>query len=631
MKEVIIKSAESASSSIITKAINSLWKVVKLSYKEYMIPTPEHFIHYTLTCYESFSKVKCLAKNQAIMPLEQIYVPLTLIKASDSETTYKVDRFDDVFFHRYKQLLIVDTAGMGKSTLVKKLFMDIVDSGNLIPIFIELRRLNKSHSIIEEIQSQVSKLKEQIMPELLYYFIQEGKFIFILDGYDEIPLSDKKEVTTSLQDFINRSSSNNFIITSRQEIALASFDTFETFRIQPLKREEAFLLLQKYDNADKECSKLLISELKRTRDFDDFLGNPLLVSMLLTAFSYKNEIPREKHLFYRNVFDAYYNRHDMTKGGAYQHEKHSGLGSELFHRLLRYTGLLCLKKGKIEFTKDQLIDTLEQALQYCPDIKCSAGDFFEDILEVVPLFVQDGIYYRWSHKSLYEYFAAQSISRDIPKKDQVLIRLASEGGMDKYYNLLDLFYDMDYVSFRRSIINHFLEEFVSFVELSADNSVNEIRRRQLLFNRNEYYIVFITKDADKDKRVPAAVSSMYSKYKFNSFYLYRNEDDTLFVFRQGNNTRNELLIKLLIDKGFPVIVKSQRDVSLATNVFTPYKVNSVNTSSDDPDIDSASKQAETNILNDLVDHIDYQRAKEQLVKIADETKAAISFTDDLLS
>ena len=69
----------------------------------------------------------------------------------------------------------------------------------------------------------------------------------------------------------------------------------------------------------------------------EFLANPLLVSLLFKAFEYKQQVPFKKHVFYRQVYDALYHHHDLTKEPGFERKKHSGLDLEDFHRVLRAT------------------------------------------------------------------------------------------------------------------------------------------------------------------------------------------------------------------------------------------------------------------------------------------------------
>ena len=94
------------------------------------------------------------------------------------EERIKIEHYPINLVESYSKILIADTAGMGKSTLTKYLFLDIVENGYGIPIYIEMRRLKKDRPILLEIQEQLSSLSNDFDEQLLLRFIQTGSFIF---------------------------------------------------------------------------------------------------------------------------------------------------------------------------------------------------------------------------------------------------------------------------------------------------------------------------------------------------------------------------------------------------------------------------------------------------------------------
>ena len=97
--------------------------------------------------------------------LKDLYIPLTLVrddypKKKDKEQT-KVDKYPADLIRNYNKILITDTAGMGKSTLTKRLFLDVIENGYGIPIYIEMRRLKKDRPILLEIQEQINSLTKE--------------------------------------------------------------------------------------------------------------------------------------------------------------------------------------------------------------------------------------------------------------------------------------------------------------------------------------------------------------------------------------------------------------------------------------------------------------------------------------
>ncbi len=265
------------------------------------------FEEYLQRSYEKYSMLSTIAFRNQQRLLEDIYIPLTLKSARvDINEKILVDTYSDVFIPKYKKVLITDTAGMGKSTILKWLFLSCAKQNKGIPVFIELRRLSADKEILDEIFTELNPLKDAHRSDFILSIIERGDFVFFLDGYDEIPFKEKDVVTNKLQEFISKASNNLFILSSRPEIGLATFGDFQEFNIVPLEEEEAHELLKKYDQAG-ELSSRLIEEITRpdvSRNIREFLSNPLLVTLLYKAFEFKPNIPKNKRVYYRQVYDA---------------------------------------------------------------------------------------------------------------------------------------------------------------------------------------------------------------------------------------------------------------------------------------------------------------------------------------
>lgn len=439
------------------------------------------FNEYLTRSYEKYSIMNTIVFHNQQKLLKDLYVPLTVINSQKEQFT--IDKYSSKFLPVYQRILITDTAGMGKSTLMKKIFLSIIDESIGIPVLIELRRISRQKDIIEEIMEQFNSISKDIDKNFILHLIQRGDFIFLLDGYDEIPEEERKFTTKQIQTFVNKAGNNKFILTSRPEHALTSFGDFKEFKVKPLQKLEAFKLLEKYDNSDG-ISKKLIAKLNHSsyKNIDEFLTNPLLVSLLFAAFEHKQTIPIKKHIFYRQVYDALFESHDLTKGDSFARDKFSKLDIDEFHRVLRHIGYNCLIKGKIEFTKDEILILIREAKQYTNGISFKESDFLKDIINTVPLFTIDGIYYKWSHKSLQEYFAANFIFVDSKEmQKEILLKLYHHKNSEKFLNVLDLYYSIDYKSFSEVIIFQLLSDFFRHLKNSYKGIKNEAKKeRQLI-------------------------------------------------------------------------------------------------------------------------------------------------------
>ncbi|HEY1199993.1 MAG TPA: hypothetical protein VGE79_03380, partial [Niastella sp.] len=369
---------------------------------------------------------------------------------------------------------------------------------------------------------------------LLLELIKDGGFIFLLDGYDEIALSEREKVTADIQGFISKAPKNKFVLTSRPENALASFGDFHEFKIEPLTRREAFELLRKYDKRGS-VSSLLIKKLEDSdmRDMSEFLTNPLLVSLLFTAFQHKQTIPFKKYIFYRQVYDANFENHDLTKGDSFIHSKYSGLEIDDFHRVLRHIGFSCLKDNqRIEFTKDEILSLIRKAKFFCVDLDFNESDFLKDLLVAVPLFARDGIYYRWAHKSLQEYFAAQFIYLDSKEQQsKILLQLYNSPSLDKFINLIDLYYDIDPKTFRSTILYEYLCLFKCYFNSCFQDERFNVEEEAIVYRKDLSFLhrFFLIARPDVQYLIHDVVDNIAAQYG-NRIYISLfnlNSDETL--------------------------------------------------------------------------------------------------------
>lgn len=513
--------------------------------------------------------------------LKELYVPLRIDFKKEGGEDVRIESYPQEWIQKCRgKILIEDTAGMGKSTLLKRLFLDVVDNAKAIPIFVELRRLSGEHTILQEIYTQLNSLTKEFDKSLMLELFKKGGFIFLLDGYDEIALNEREAVIRDLQDFISKAGDNEYLLTSRPENALSSFGDFWRTSINPLEKEEAYALLTKYDNEGK-ISQDLIRKIQQSeyRAIEEFLSNPLLASLLFTAYEHKQIIPLKKHLFYRQVYDALLEGHDLSKGESYIHERRCKLDRDDFERILRAVAFSGIKEGKIELPKEKLLFLIGKIKNSFPGLTFSPSLFLEDLLQAVPLFCKEGTYYRWAHKSLQEYFAALFIYQDTAgAKDQILSAIYNGENIEKYYNLLDLYYDIDPYGFRKNILLPFLKEYKDYLgeKEEADNIC-----RGLLFKRNLYVVVLDYEE--KEEEDPFGKTQLLlpdEKLVCCVMYLEANEQYIICAKTLVSKGERRLLLSLLYTKKSDYIEEytheSENDLEkfLVLDRNVPYHVSS---------------------------------------------------------
>lgn len=440
------------------------------------------------------SNVNTIAFGNSIKKLEDIYEPLTL-SGEIGTREIKVD-FKANIFTKNKKILLIDRAGMGKTTLSKRVVLNEIIRQKEIPIFVELRQL-KDQDIKKYIKSLLG-VNEKISDS----FFEKLPFIYIFDGIDEISSPIKNDLIKTISSFILELNDSKALITSRHESDLSLLSNMSIYNINPLNEAEAISLIKRYDEKD-EISESLIKEIEVNRNsIGSFLSTPLYVSLLFCAYRHKTSIPKKNHMFYNQVYDALFETHDLSKQTNFVREKHSKLDSQDFHKILRGFGFNCLaNNGKLEYQTDELGIEIKTVIDEINDIKVSASDFIKDMTETVPLFIKEGSTIRWSHKSLMEYFAAMFICCDAKiKHKEIMLYFYNHENWRTYTNLLELCADIDYSTFRESIIKLTLEEYFEYKENSYQNIVNkkikpeDILKRQYLTFSGRFFCSIIPED-----------------------------------------------------------------------------------------------------------------------------------------
>jgi len=430
---------------------------------------------------------RCKSLNVLVFPNQQIdidslYLPLTII-ASKNKHKIVVDKFHDEFLNPYQKILISDTAGMGKSTLMKFLAVKIIEQAKGVPILIDLRNLKESNTILDEIFQQLNPIDKIIEKDLILKFIESGNFIFLLDGFDEIQQKNSEIIIRDIRQFIDKAGSNWFILTSRPEPSLTSFGDFQQFNIQPLKIEEAYKLIHIYDSISQiGIAEKLIENIKHKHvQISSFLTNPFLTSLLYKTYTYNRDIPSSKVTFYDEVYSALFKHHDLSKDG-WRRPKLSNLEIQQFRILLRQLAFDTAKVNLVSYGKQELIEFIIKAKNKCAGFSVDESNFLSDLISAVPLFVEEGLKIKWSHRSFQDFFAAESLAYD-SNKEKKLNQIYSLK-KSNYNNILDLFYELDYKTFRKTIMRNILSEFSHHFNSTYQNIIhipnNDIVERKLL-------------------------------------------------------------------------------------------------------------------------------------------------------
>ncbi|MES5921911.1 hypothetical protein QCI44_28790 [Bacillus cereus group sp. RP37] len=649
---------------ILKSKINNVFERKKIKFEHYD-ELAEKFNRYLESSVNEYSTIPTIALKHHKVFLEQVYQPLKIVSLkfdthAKSNNTVLLDTYNEDFFNNHTKILITDSAGMGKSTFLKFLFLSSIKQQIQIPVFIELRRLNSKHGILDEIYKKINFISSDFTKEHIIELIKDGDFLFFLDGYDEISGNDRDKVSSDLKQFISYGGQNRFIISSRPHHGL-HFPEFEKFEIVRLQKNEAFELIYKYD---KVSGYNIHGNLVRTINdakgyFNEFLANPLYVSLLYLTYRNKHELPLTQASFYRQVYDALYSDHDLTKEDGYKRQILSGLSKDELDGFLQHFAFQCIENRINDFEKDYLLSLIKDVLKNSIlERKIEPSEVLSDIIQNVPLLIKEGSSYKWIHKSFMEYFAAKYISIDSDKV-QFLESLWENQltYLDDFSNLLTIYADIDKKTFNDIFVRRLLEDFIRHVE-GEEHTGNVKLLKQMNFQRE----LLLVKDRDRTeaekvfnlfphieksftKRYGIWLANKETDYELSSMFYPMLDEDTdlsLEILAVQGDIKSfynlESLLNILLAKRYPFVqvgpghILPENDIKENFyNINYEFEEGSWNTLHVAHNIQAASTEAEIYVLFIARAYIhllilNYDEAKKYLDKLnANSKKSILSF------
>ena len=443
-------------SPLISKIANKL----KITYNEVKIDLEIPFQAYLTNSYEKYSKIKTIIYGIEPKKLYDFFEIPFLKKGSDiiKPTTTKI--LTDLS----KFLIIEGSGGIGKSTLMKHLFLSELKLKDYIPIFIELKDFNEeAHLDLEKLLlKKLNQFHNTFQEEYLDYALQSGCFLFLLDGYDELYSENQKEFFKKLNDFCDKYPENHYILSSRpySESEFIEFQRFTVLKAVSFTKEQAISLITKIEYPDEELKDKFIRDLESGL-YDrhkSFASNPLLLNIMLSTYNDYAEIPQKLHLFYYQAFDTMLSKHDATK--SYRRKMLSDLSSDTFKECFAIFCFLTYQKAKTEFTFPEIDEIFKK---FPPRIKnvLNIGDFIDDLGNALCVLYREGNRYKFTHRSFQEYFVAYflNIQTDSKMRDYSFLLIESGKFSTSADSVFPMLEDMNTQRFNNNILIPLLNKF----------------------------------------------------------------------------------------------------------------------------------------------------------------------------
>lgn len=494
-----------------------------------------------------FSESTSKKKDLKLVDEEQLEIMNHLLKENVSVSKVETESITKLF-QEGKYLTIIGDAGSGKSTLVKYLFTKSVEENFKIPIKIELRYLNNyDGSLVKYITNEIFKFHELGKSDrIIERLLESGKFLFFLDGYDEVNSNIKEKLTKDIDEFVKRFNDNFYLLTSRPFADIELLPLFHNYKIADLSDDEIVKFINKQIPTDeKELAEKIIASIKQeeNQSYKSFLRNPLLLSMFILTFQSYSNIPQKKSVFYQQVFDTLYSVHDSVSKMAFVREKESGLSKDQFERILQMFSFLAFFEEKYSFEYHYIIQQLNLIKKNAKEFNFENNKLINDLLVSIAILSKEGTEFKFPHRSLQEFFAAYYVSVLSKENKQVLYKKmlddfskSSFGDLlkpkSKDDNFLSLLYEMDRIELLKLLILPSLQQINNELDSSEFKEIKSNAKHCMSSLLNNYMFL---------QRIKVATASSDAQREFLKFFnVLSSNSGILLNLAAGKDKNNKL-------------------------------------------------------------------------------------------
>ena len=311
---------------------------------------------------------------------------------------------------------------------------------NTIPILVELRTVDfqsigvtNTHRDDREEEIRKTGIEKHVVKELGFEdkplhrdlvraLLSEGKISLVLDGFDEIVSSDQQDAANEIQRMAREYNKTSFVVTSRPQGTLPQLGKMLVLEFDDLSHKQVESLLLRYDQfVSADFGKRLLSEIGKVPAV--FLENPLTISLLYRTFAINGTVADRVSEFYSELYIALFHGHDIRSKDNYVREKRSKLDIVAFRQALRaFSYTVIVKDEYFLGRRENAISLVTESAGLISDLQFDGSDFFHDLTHAVPIVLAEGTDFKFLHKTVAEYFAAEYVVHN-KRREEIMAKI----------------------------------------------------------------------------------------------------------------------------------------------------------------------------------------------------------------
>ncbi|ELY5181616.1 NACHT domain-containing protein [Vibrio cholerae] len=481
--------------------------------------------------------VKTIWQVDKSVNLNEFYYPSNIIV---EDRVIKADSLN--VFPENGKVVIQGTAGQGKSILLRHLTGVALRKSNVVPLFVELRKITDQTDLPTLICQSLNELGIQVTENELEHVYASNKFTLLFDAFDEIPEHNLKDTLRYIETICTKHYHQQVIITSRPGAEIQKIPSFNVFNLEQIELSDFKpMLLRFFNNDEVTVHQILKSLHDNNNEIISLVTTPLLLTLLAITYKTYNKIPTQLHEFYENIFHVLVNRHDATKPG-FRREYKSNLNERELEDLFCGFCFYSMIEGKTSLSRQEALKITKKSCEFLNITPSSEFSFLSDCIKNTCLLLEEGFNYHFIHKSIREYHSAKFIS-GAPNELKKRFYTMAKQSIYKYRVELDFLSVIDEHYFNKFFLLPTYESI--FQDLSLTEKYTHIEPEFLLQD-----------------------SYLYFNNELNRITSFRfNKRPILFVdyMNDTHNAMINLVIKLINNN--EIKSNGQKEISIITAIY----------------------------------------------------------------
>nr|WP_319553732.1 NACHT domain-containing protein [uncultured Vibrio sp.] len=392
--------------------------------------------------------------------IDEIYHPLKLVSLKDKKCELTLAEHTEFEFP--KIACIIGKAGQGKTTILRKMFLNLItNSRGCFPVLITLRKIDWSDKSLNPpklISNELEEIGINVSEDASSYLLQLGRLRVLFDGFDEIE-TEHRGFALNIITQTHMKYGSNCIVTTRPgtEVHLYGGEV-QNYSLMDLEKADVEKIIQMSPLISENDKEQLLGVINTKPDISNILLTPIVVDVFISTYNSLVAEPTTIIDFYDQLFQTLASTHDRLKV-LFERSGKSGLNNKQLEKVFWTASYkLLTQRNDITYRESELSSAFDFSVG---KHGLEAVDAHLDVIDKTSLIKQDGLDYSYLHKSIAEFHAAKHVKS---LSDEARVgyynfiienyRVSHENVL-RYLSKID--YELFYITFVNSILNKLKE------------------------------------------------------------------------------------------------------------------------------------------------------------------------------